>query len=421
MRKSRLSLLGCVLIAPTAAYCADPMLWPEEGHFVAYPAETRTEKLELSVSGGLARDNNLFRLSDDTDASATVGSSDRSDTVRRVGVGLKANLPVSRQRFLIDANVDDYRFDRFGFLNYMGYKAGADWKWEVGNLWSGELGYARSRSLIDLAYLRSGTKDLITRDYGHVSAAYRLHPDWRVRGALEGNRYEHSDASRNILDNSTIAGTIGADYLTAAGNLLGGQLKVTEGNYPNRQVVATSQVDNQYREYEASGVIGWQFAPKTRLDGRLGYTNRRHNEVSARDFSGVTGRADLLYSPSAKVLLGLSGYREIRAVEDLVANYAVIRGASFGPAWAPTVKSVLQAKLIYEKRDFSGDPGFASGLAPQRQDTTRAARLAAGYKPWRNTEFTAAYERGNRSANIAGAAYDYNLFSLNAAISFYPW
>ena len=417
MRKSAVVILGCTLASP-AAHAAERLMWPDEGHFYAYPAEARTENLEISASAGLTRDSNAFRLSDSEDANAILGTGDRSDLIRRLGLGLKADLKVSRQRFLLEADANLYDFDRFDFLDHTAYKLGADWKWEVGNQWAGDLGYARRRQLASLGELQGRIKDLITHDNLHFNAGYKLSPSLRLRGGLEGNRYEHSESSRSVLDNRTVSALVGVDYLSRAENFAGGQLKVTDGRYPNRQVTAGTTVDNEYMEYEASGVVGWQFAAKTRFDGRLGYTWRRHDEVRARNFNGITGRGELRYQMSPKTLVDLAAYREIRAVEDVNASYALVKGVRVGPAWAPTVKTLLQANLIYEQQDYRGDPGFALGSGIRREDKVRAARLTAGWKPYRSAELTLSLERGRRDSNLAAAEYDYNAVSLNAGIRF---
>src|SRR2546426_977832 len=108
-------IIGCLVLSPTASHCAESLLWPDAGHFFAYPPESMSKKLQFSASAGLARDSNLFRLAENKDPLTTIGSNDKSDTVRRIGLGFKADLPVSRQHFLLDANIDRYTFDRFGF------------------------------------------------------------------------------------------------------------------------------------------------------------------------------------------------------------------------------------------------------------------------------------------------------------------
>jgi exopolysaccharide biosynthesis operon protein EpsL len=421
MRKSTIAvmvLLGSPMAA-SAFQTGDELTWPADGKFPAYPPEQPDGRsIKFSVFGGLHRDSNLFRLSDSVDPQTAIGSSEKSDTIRRLGVGLKAAIPVSRQRFLFDAQIEDYDFDRFGFLDHRAYRAGAAWKWQAGSQLSGDVGYSKRRFLAGFGELQGRVRDLITEDRAYAGAAYLATPRWRVRGALDSYDWRHSESTRAALDNRTNSATAGLDYMTPAGNSIGGQVKYSEGNYPNRQLVAGSPVDNQYEEIETSAVAQWNVTGKSRIDARLGYTSRKHDQVSQRDFQGITGRLNYDWTIAAKTLLNMALWREIRSIEDVDASYVLSQGFSVGPAWAPTSKLVLQAKLLREKRDFEGDPGFVLTASPQREDTFRGARLSAGYTPLRNVELSLSLEKGDRSSNIAGRDYDYNAVNANARFSF---
>lgn len=421
MRKSTIAVM-VLLGFPTAASAfqtGDELTWPAEGKFPAYPPEQSDGRnIKFSVFGGLHRDSNLFRLSDSVDPQTAIGSSEKSDTIRRLGVGLKAAIPVSRQRFLFDAQVEDYDFDRFGFLDHRTYRAGAAWKWQAGSQLSGDIGYSKRRFLAGFGELQGRVRDLITEDHAYAGASYLATPRWRVRGVLDSYDWNHSESTRATLDNRTNSATAGLDYLTPAGNSIGGQVKYSEGNYPNRQLVAGSPIDNQYSEIETSAVAQWNVTGKSRIDARLGYTSRKHEQVSQRDFQGVTGRLNYDWTIAAKTLLNMAVWREIRSIEDVDASYVLSQGISMGPAWAPTSKLVLQAKILREKRDFEGDPGFVLTASPQREDTFRGARLSAGYTPLRNVELSLSLEKGDRSSNIAGRDYDYNAVNANAKFSF---
>jgi len=199
---------------------------------------------------------------------------------------------------------------------------------------------------------------------------------------------------------------------------VGGQFKYSEGDYPNRQVVPGGTVDNNFKEYEASAVAHWAVTGKSGLDGRLGYTSRRHDQVTQRDFDGVTGKLAYDWFVAAKTILNFSVWREIRSIEDVSASYVLSEGWGIGPSWAPTSKLVFQAKYVREDRDYRGDPGFVlAGTAP-REDTFRGLNLAAGYSPRRNIELGVAIETGDRSSNTAGRDYDYNAVSANARLRF---
>jgi hypothetical protein len=196
------------------------------------------------------------------------------------------------------------------------------------------------------------------------------------------------------------------------------QADYSEGRYPNLQVVAGSLVDNQYKEVESSLVAHWIVTGLSTLDARAGYTNRRYDQFSQRDFSGFTGRLNYDWTPSGKTLLNFQTWRDIQAYQYVYANFVLSTGASFGPNWAPTSKIVVQPKLVYEKRSFEGNPGIALGTAPQIEDTFRGYYLAVAYTPQRNLEFDLGVQRGDRSSNTFGRDFDYTAVFANAKLAF---
>lgn len=411
--------LACSPSFTSAFQTIEEIQWPDSGRFPAYPQDPPDGRnVRFSVFGGAMHDSNLFRLSDSTDPLTAIGSTKRSDTITRFGAGLKGDIPVSRQRILLEAQFERRNFDHFGFLDHNAYRLGAGWKWAAGPQWSGDIGAGRRRYLASLSELQAPVKDLITENRAYASAGYRFTPRWRVRGGLEAYDWEHGDPGRVTLDNRTGAATVGLDYVTPANNSVGGQFKYSEGDYPNRQVVPGGTVDNNFQEYETSAVAHWAVTGKSALDGRLGYTSRRHDQVAQRDFDGVTGKLSYDWFVAAKTILNFSAWREIRSIEDVSASYVLSEGWGLGPSWAPTSKVVFQAKYVREDRDYRGDPGFALAGTPQREDEFRGISVAAGYTPRRNLEFAVAVDRGVRDSSVFGRNYDYNAVSANARLRF---
>ena len=411
--------LACSPVTSSAFQTIEEIQWPESGRFPAYSREPDDGRnVRFSVFGGVMRDDNLFRLSDATDPLTTIGSTNRADTIYRYGARLRGDVPASRQRILFEAEVDRRDYHNFGFLDHNAYRLGLAWKWAAGPQWSGDIGVGRRQYLASLAELQAPIKDLITEDRAFVSAGYRFAPRWRVRAGADSYNWEHGDASRVTLDNRTSSGTVGLDYVTPAENSVGGQFKYSYGDYPNRQVVPGGTVDNNFNEYETSAVAHWAVTGKSALDGRLGYTSRRHDQVSQRDFDGMTGRLNYDWFVAPKTLLNVAVWREIRSIEDVAANYVLSEGWGLGPAWAPTSKLVFHVKYVREDRDYKGDPGFVLTSGQEREDEFRGINLAAGYTPRRNLQFAVAVERGVRDSNIFGKNYDQNAVSANVRLRF---
>jgi exopolysaccharide biosynthesis operon protein EpsL len=434
VRKIGIAALLCLPTVASGLETTEDLLWPADGRFTGYPRETEPRPVQFSVSGGLYHDSNVFRLSDG--APLPAGVTDKSDSIYRVGLGLKANLPISRQHLLLDAKIDNYSYDRNSQLDNVAYQAGAAWRWQVGSPLSGDVGYTRQRYLGDLGEVQASLRDMVTQDRFYATAGYLVTPRWRVRGGADWTKWDHSEVTRDVLDLRVSSTTVGLDYITPANNSIGGQFKYSHGNYPNRQLFAGSAISNDYDEYETSAVLHWVLTGKTEFNARLGYTKREHDEVPARDFGGGTGRLSLDWAPGGKTLINASVWREIYSVEErgtlgeagleqAAASYVISSGASIGPTWAPTVKLVFQGKLVHEKRKYEGDPGIAFGVAAvagapgaHREDTFNGLRLSAGYTPIRALRLSLSAEHGKRDSNAFLRDYDYNLISSNARFQF---
>jgi exopolysaccharide biosynthesis operon protein EpsL len=414
----------CVPMSVSAFERIEDIVWPDDGRFPAYPTEPDPRPVVFSVSGGYYHDDNVFRASD---SAVLPPGTQKSDNIYRVGVGLRANLPYSQQRFLINARVDNFTFDNNGRLDHVDYRFDGTWRWQAGSRLSGDLGYWRRRYLGDLGEIQVPLRDMITEDRIFGSAGFMLTPRWRVRGAADWRQWDHSEATRSELDLKTTSGTVGLDYVTPLNNSFGVQFKGTHGEYDNRQAIAPgTTVANTFDEYETSGVVRYNIGPRSLLTARVGYTRREHDEVPARDFDGFTGRLSLDWAVGAKTILNGSIWREIRSVEEFgtleqaAASFIISSGLSIGPTWAPTSKLVFEAKYVHEKREYEGDPtlSFPGSTGIQREDTINGLRLAVGYAPRRNIRLSLAGERGDRDSNIFLRDYEYNRVSANERFEF---
>lgn len=410
--------LACLSTGAPALETIDEIYWPDTGRFPAYPAELDERGVRLFVDAGIDRDSNVFRLSDSTGPVAALGATKKSDTIYRVGAGLRATARQGRQRVLFDLQAEHRNFDHFNQLDHTRYRAGVDWQWVAGSRLSGNAGFTRRKFLADLGDIQANIKDMITEDSAFLSAAYLVTPRWRARGALDWVRREHDAPVRAVLDARVLGATAGLDYLTPAGNSVGGQVRVSQGEYPNAQLIGGQLIVNDYDETETSLVARWAATGKSTFEARAGYTRREHDQVPQRDFDGFTGRLDWDWFIANKTLLNVAIWRQLNSLELADAAYAVTEGWGLGPAWAPTVKLVFQARYFDEDRDYEGNAALAVPGAVARRDTVRGVSLTAGYTPRRNMQFTLGVERGDRDSNLVGGDYDYTLISASARLLF---
>ena len=401
MNKSRFAILCGLFLASHQAF-AQLQLEPEE-----------ERPLHLQVSGSVTHDSNLFRLPSEVDAQAAIGSSDKSDNIFRIGAGGKYEAQVSRQKFLVEANVDDYRFQNFDNLNNDSYDGRGEWKWQAGNFWDGTLGIGQRRSLAGFANLQQNIKDMIDQGRAYGSANYNLHSHLRFTLDLSWYDNRHSADSQKIFDSRVDNTAFTVNWVTPAQNTVGLQYRTTNAHYPNRDPVTTAGLDNAYRENEYNLVAHWRASGASDFVFRLGHTERTFDQSPTRNFSGPTWRITYNWQPVGKVGLELATWREIAEFETLGTNYVRSTGFSLAPTWAITPKTSLRAKASYVTDKFLGDSGIVV-VTNSREDKGRIYQLSAIWSPVRQTNVTLALETGERTSNQQFVDYKYQSVLLSA-------
>ena len=150
------------------------------------------DRVEPFVAHTVTRDDNVFRISAQSDPASVLGTPSRADTYNTTSAGLNFDLPASRQRFTGGFSVARNRYDQFTVLDYTERHARALWQWEAGSRFSGRLGYTSDRALASLANVQGGVQSatpnpLETRK-AFLDATAQLGARWRLRGGVVRRR-----------------------------------------------------------------------------------------------------------------------------------------------------------------------------------------------------------------------------------------
>jgi exopolysaccharide biosynthesis operon protein EpsL len=411
-----LSLALAAAVPPARAQIRidESLLW-DQRLYEMEGLKDRERPLALRVHGGLRYDSNLLRLSDDADAQANLGTSDKSDTVYTLGVGGRYEIRPGRQKILLEGAVEQSWYRRFDDLDHTASLARAEWGWQAGNDWSGTLGVAHRHDLENYASVQQDIRDMVDRDKAYGSADYQPLSWLRFTADLDWTRSDHSAGSRAILDHRSRGAAFTTSWMTPSRNSVGVKFRREDTTQPNSGPGFSA--DNDYRDDEYSLVSVWNVTAASRLTGRLGHTQRSFDSSPDRDFSGPTWRLGYLWEPTGKTALELTAWRELTGFEDLSGTYMRTTGIGLFPAWSVTPRLVLQGKAAYQKRDYPGNPAFAAA-AGVRQDQERLFQLAAVWTPLRLTKLVFALESGDRNSNQALADYDYRSAALTAIRTF---
>ena len=361
-------------------------------------------------------DSNLFRVSGKQEAEDLLGSNKKDDTIGYLGVGLKSDLKLSRQHLLLNADVATVKYDRYNDLDNTQTNGDARWAWQVGNLWSGNLGYIYNKRLSSFDEQQLPQKDMRTFQSGYFDGGYQITPDWELRAGV--NHDDVSYETRNYLDRTSNAGRLEALYRNTLNTRVGTRIKYTSYNLNNTQINGQS-VNDDYDETVISGVFYWEGTAKSSLEANLGYTMLRYNDSSLQDFNGASGRLTYYWAVTGKTKLNISAWRETTSLDAQIASYVLTQGASIAPVWSVTRKVSLRGVVSYTNDDFKGENDIRNSLGLQkRTDDTWLYGISADWSPRDYLLVNVGYRYQNRSSTVKNDEFKDSQVNAEVKVTF---
>jgi hypothetical protein len=416
---------------------------------------------KFTLGAGVAYDDNVFRLPTGqrppasgggiTVPGAPIARGGRGDTIFTLNAGAIVNKDISRQNVVLNANVVQALYTEYNDLNYTLFNFGGIWNWQVGNKFSGQIGYARVQYpnyFLDAgAVVSAFQQNIRTVGTPFASAGYQFLPNWEVRARYEFADITNSEERFKVsnLEESRYQG--GVRYRTEFGNLVDLYYRYTDGtrsNFCNSflngqgdtvQNLACNaslppalqfanlvlQNDRTYTGNEFGvDVERWEFSGKSRFAGFLAYTTRDYPNFKGRNFSGPTGNLTYIWLPTAATALNLSAYRLVGLFSDLTTNYIVTTGVSLRPTWQATGRLGVGLVATYEDRDYAGDPGalLATQGLPKRNDDLITLGVNANYAILRTLQGTVYYTWSNRTSNLPNRGFTDNIIGAGVQWTF---
>jgi len=339
-------------------------------------------------------DSNVFRRD----------SNEEDETIGYLGAGVDADWKLSRQHLLLDAVVARAQYDSNDQLDHTTIDAKGTWDWQVGNLWSGKLGYRYEDKLSSFTQRLIPDKDMRTTQTGLLDAGYQIHPDWRLVAGAELRDVSYQERKRLDRDSST--GRLEVQYRNTLNTRVGVRGRYTRNDLKDDNIGGVT-IDNDYDETEISGVFYWEGTAKSALEARVGYVDVSYNELDDRDFNGVSYRAIYHWVHSEKTKVDIEAWREPSSLSDEITDYVLAQGISISPTWEITPKVSLDGVLGYNNDDFKARNDIVSPLGFQRRDDdTWLFRVTANWDPRNYLRLSVGYTKENRDSSIDERDFD---------------
>lgn len=421
------ALLPALPIAAHAQTSIGTFSLPSINAYGVAPLEIFSEDRDvLLINAGveLSRHSNIFALPDGVSPRPVYGKSSRSETILTGLFGVSFDRQVSLQRFRLDAAVMPTKLFEYSEFDHVGYSAGGHWDWAIGRPWFGTLGARLTNRLTPFGNFFSNNKNTERRFKVYGSGGIRLTPDWAAFVGIDNETLDNSYAGVESSDYRFLSTEAGLRYARGAATQVDLVWRRTNGDYPNRQVTDSvgnllpGAVDNEFVQNALLARLQLRPSNDTRFGGEVGYTRRKFDNVSARDFSGPTAGLFLDWRPAGAFTIRGELFREIQSEELLTASYAERTGIALRPSVQLTGKVVLRGIALASRASYEGDPGVTGLGLPTRKDDLRVFGVGVGYEYARNITVNLEARRTDRNSNFGAFEYDDNLLSANILARF---
>jgi hypothetical protein len=358
-------------------------------------APDQSDVLRLGTGAELEYHSNLFALP----------SNGRSDTILRVPLFIGFDRDFGRQKLRLDAQATPTKYFDNSRLDFVGYSAGGGWDAEWGRpaYTQAEVRFTRFRTPFSTSFVDNLEDRVLLRALG----GFRFTPAWSVFAAVDQNTLDNSATLQRQNDYTFRGYEGGLRYEPANATDLDFFYRRTDGEYPNRQVtdangnVLPGGVDNAFAQNALLARLTYKPSNEARVVGTAGYTKRDYDTFSQRNFSGVTLGALIEWPWTGSVTMRLNLVRDIAADTSINASYVEIQRIAFDPTIRLTGRTSLVPLLSWERRLYSGDPGFLISGLSERRDTLTRLGLDVRYEFARNVFLNGFAYANRRSSNYA--------------------
>lgn len=381
-------------------------------------ADEETDILSPYVGARYVYDSNFFRIQDEATALARLGTTERAESYTRLLAGASFDLNISRQRLRAKAEAHRTRFSQFDALDFDGHAFELAWDWVAGGRLNGTAGINERVDQGSFVNIQRPVENLVTTRKKFARGVIEVGAPWKIRLDVENDEQRNSLTSQQAQNFSVDTLRAGLQYQTRKGSTLAFTSQKSEGRYPNREIIGSAPVDNDFVQWDNGIQATWEPTGKTELKGVLNYTRRRYDDVPQRNFSGVTGSLAGTWSVTGKSALKLLLGRNIGVVENTTASYSVNSSVALSAAYKASAKLDLDMVLARYRIEYAGDPGFVLSAGPAREDTLDSLRIGANYAVLRNTRLGIAVQRGINASNRPQSSYTYNSVMLNLSGAF---
>ncbi len=406
-----------------AAALAQPIV-PPAPELTNVPTDQNV--LRFDAGANVEHHSNVTGLSNSVDPQPIYGKSSRSDTILRGTFGVAYDQMFSLQRLTLEARLDPAKYFTYSQFDYLGYSGRVNLDWAVGNALYGTLGLRAGQALTSVLSNATGNRNLERRTTLYGSAGLRFTPSTSVFVGADTTKLDNSEDYFRSADNRVDAFETGIRYAPGTGTDMSLLYRHQKSDYPNDQLFDSLgnvlppgvSVNNSYKQNAALVRMSVMPSEDTRISGELGYTKRKYDSFSERDYSGPTALLTLAWRPTGAFYMNAELERNIASTLYLTSNYIQVTEIRFMPVVVLTGKTRLNGRFGYSQQEYKGDTGLLATAGPVRKDDLYTYGVQLAYDYSRGLAFTLDLRRLQRKSNYEGLKFSNNIIGVGVTARF---
>ncbi|MBK9439975.1 MAG: hypothetical protein IPN53_01170 [Comamonadaceae bacterium] len=305
-------------------------------------------------------------------------SAQESEQISSQMLGIKLAIPVSLQRFELDADITNNTHKNFKGFDYIGQNYKAAWQWSVTPQLYGSLFLSRADTLNAIQdSLDPNLRNKNTTTSGGLAVNYGLAGRWQLLGSVFKSNSSNEQALLGTGDSDSTSAAAGFRYMLGSGSTLGYILRYDNGtsHAADANAVDTS---SSFTGVNHDFSLAWKLSADSDLEVHLLHLSNRYASVPEFDFSGLGTSVKLSHRFTDKTSVSASWARALASNQTDTSIYTETDTFSLSPSWAITPKTSLNLKYSVAQRRDKGSP---TDVSSNRTDTTHNASLGLSWAP----------------------------------------
>lgn len=340
------------------------------------PAWAQQSPYTLSVTQGFTRDSNVLR--------APVDQAE-ADTISSTTLAASLDQPIGRQRVTAEADLQLNRFRTHSDLDNDAPTLKAQWDWQAGDHWQGEVGGSHVKSLYRYN-LSDNTvvlgRNIQTENQQFFRARLGVVTAWTLEAGWAGYQRSYTADQYRSQDMSRDAVTAGVRYQPQPDLSARFNLRRTDGHYPHYS--STLGADD-YKRWDVETLLTLRMSAASQVDVRVAHTNEAHSLPTATGGARWTGSAGWQWQPTGKLNFSTRVLRDSDTSDQVLGDGLVnsqnklTTRLDLSAQW--TVTDKVQLGLSYQQSLRQLEHVVSGVGSLNGRDRARTVALQLGYQP----------------------------------------